>query len=76
MAGSNNEINVLQRSSVFARLVEGNAQEVCYENNDHQYDKGYYLADDIYLGWSTFVKTIHSLEEEKCQMFTKKIRDM
>jgi hypothetical protein len=38
--GSNNEINVLQRASVSARLVEGNAQEVCYENNDHQYNKG------------------------------------
>jgi hypothetical protein len=73
MTGSNDEINVLQRTSVSARLVEGNAQEVCYESNDHEYDKGYYLADDIYLRRSTFVKTIHSLEEEKCQMFTKNI---
>jgi hypothetical protein len=65
MADSHIDIDMVQRSPIFSRLVEGNAPVVNHQINGHSYDKDNYLVDGIYLDWSTLVKTIHAHEEEK-----------
>lgn len=71
MPGSHNDINVLHRSPLFAKLAEGKAPEVNYSINRHDYMMGYYLADGIYPSWATFVKTIPEPHGNKRKYFAK-----
>jgi hypothetical protein len=68
MPRSNNDINVLRHSPLFARQVPGEAPEVEFTVNGNKYDKGYYLADEIYPEWSAFVKTYRQpiTAKERC----------
>ena len=45
--GSNNDINVLNQSTVFINELKGQAPRVQYMVNGNQHILGYYLADGI-----------------------------
>jgi hypothetical protein len=47
MPGSCNDINVLDRSPLFAKLANGEAPLVTFEANGRTYNYGYYLADAL-----------------------------
>jgi hypothetical protein len=44
------------------------------KDNVHDYYMGYYLADDIYPTWSTFVKTIQESKVGR-ESFYKRIKE-
>ena len=73
LLGLNNDINVLERSPIFSELEQARASVVNYSINGHEYTMEYYLADGIYLKWSTFVKTIPSPQggKKKKLLFAK-----
>lgn len=71
MPGSNNDINVLERSPLFADLYCGRTVPVQFEINGRKYNAGYYLADGIYPPLSTLVQTISAPFGQKRKHFAK-----
>ncbi|XP_076956462.1 uncharacterized protein LOC143631656 [Bidens hawaiensis] len=57
VAGSNNDISVLNQSPLFNQILEGTARECNFTVNGNVYTKEYYLVDGIYPKWTTLVKS-------------------
>ncbi|XP_051179362.1 protein ALP1-like isoform X1 [Lolium perenne] len=62
LAGSNNDINVLNQSKLFVEELKGQAPIVSYRVNDRDYEHGYYLV-------AAFVKSIPMAQTEKHKLF-------
>ncbi|XP_065859533.1 uncharacterized protein [Euphorbia lathyris] len=66
VAGSNNDLNVLNRSTLFRDKLQGVAPDEHYTMNNKTYKMGYYLTDGIYSDWAAFVKCFpHAVEPKK-----------
>ncbi|XP_022031237.1 protein ALP1-like [Helianthus annuus] len=72
MAGANNDITVLQSSNLLDDVIDGVAPDTSFYENDVKYKYGYYLTDDIYPEWATFVKTLSCPDYEKRMYYKKK----
>lgn len=71
-AGSQNDIQVLNKSPLFIHAIKREAPRVSYTVNGTQYDMGYYLADGIYPEWAAFVKTIRKPQTEKHKLYAQR----
>ena len=71
LPGSLNDINILQRSHLFAQVANGKAPACNYTVNGYDYTMRYYLTDGIYPSWSTFVKTISDPTIKKHNFFAE-----
>jgi len=71
VAGSNNDINVLNQSPLFTEVIKGEAPRVQFSVNGKQYNTGYYLADGIYPEWAAFVKSVREPQLQKHKVYAK-----
>ncbi|GJW12280.1 ALP1-like protein [Tanacetum coccineum] len=69
VAGGNNDMSVLNNSPLFDDLLDDVALVAPFKYNGVAFEKGYYLADDIYLQWSSFVKSFMVANSEKNALF-------
>ncbi|XP_012834538.1 PREDICTED: uncharacterized protein LOC105955367 [Erythranthe guttata] len=72
LPGTNNDVNVLQKSTLFQALTNGTSIPVNYSIKGRNYDVGYYLADGIYPKWSTLVQSIRVPKCAKETYFVQK----
>nr|XP_043619833.1 uncharacterized protein LOC122591639 [Erigeron canadensis] len=70
--GSHNDINVFESSPILEEIINGLAPTAPFWANGNFYEKGYYLGDDIYPEYATFVKTFSDPIDEKRRHFKKK----
>jgi hypothetical protein len=71
VAGSNNDINILNQSTIFIKELKGQAPRVQYMVNGNQHNIGYFLADGIYPEWAVFVKSIRLPITEKEKLYAQ-----
>ncbi|KAK3218595.1 hypothetical protein Dsin_012565 [Dipteronia sinensis] len=71
MAGTNNDITVLDRSSLFDYLINDVAPPCNFEVKCHHYNMGYYLSNGIYPQYATLMQTISQPSSIKEKIFAK-----
>lgn len=69
VAGSNNDINVINQSPIFNEILDGGAPQCNFIVNGTEYNMGYYLADGIYPEWATLVKSFKYPQSPKMLEF-------
>jgi hypothetical protein len=69
--GSNNDINVLDRSSLLPEWFKITAKGAEYQINGVQYKGSYFLADGIYPDSTLFVKTVSNPQSAKLKHFAQ-----
>ncbi|XP_076925218.1 uncharacterized protein LOC143587959 [Bidens hawaiensis] len=72
VAGSNNDLNVIDQSPIFDDLIDGVEPPQAFFANGEHFKYGYYLVDGIYSEWGTLVQAYASPLSDKQKYFTKR----
>jgi hypothetical protein len=72
LPGSNNDLNVLDRSPLVHNMLTSEAIDFHFVVNGCEYNRYYLLTDGIYPPWSCFVQTIHEATDEKRKHFSSR----
>lgn len=70
--GSNNDINIVDRSLLIIKLLNRVAPNIGFIVNDHDYRRFYLLTDGIYPNYNIFMKTISNPQDAKRKCFAQK----
>ncbi|GJY00330.1 ALP1-like protein isoform X1, partial [Tanacetum coccineum] len=70
--GANNDINILDSSSLFDDLIDDKSHVASFVVNGVGFENGYYLAHGIYPQWATFVKSFTVANDAKHSYFKKR----
>jgi hypothetical protein len=60
-----NDINIPQWAALFTKLANGESPSVEFQADGRTYNMGYYLVDNVYPKWVTFVKALQNPHEKK-----------
>ncbi|KAJ9544694.1 hypothetical protein OSB04_024401 [Centaurea solstitialis] len=74
--GATNDIIVVNQSPVFNDLFEDKAPDSSFVANGTHYNHGYYLADGIYLEWTTFVKAFRYPHDDERRIHFKERQEL
>jgi hypothetical protein len=66
-----NDVSLLDRSPLVREMLKGEAGDLGFSVNGTLYPRYYLLADEVYPGWSCFVKTIEEPQDEMEQHFVE-----
>ena len=69
--GSNNDLNVLNRSPLLDRLLKGTMPSTEFTVNGATFTCPYYLVDGIYPEWAVFQSSISHPQGNKKKLFSK-----
>ncbi|XP_052625896.1 uncharacterized protein LOC111898164 [Lactuca sativa] len=72
VAGSNNDVNVLDQSPIFDDLLNEKTCDAPFTVNGNEYKYGYYLTDGIYPQYSIFVKAFRHPVEKRDKFFKRR----
>jgi len=67
----NDELYEFLDVACVVEMMNNNSEKIAFEVNRKQYSRYYLLADGIYSPWSCFVRSIHSLQDEKRPHYAK-----
>ena len=67
--GTNNDINILDKSPLFDDLLNGQAPTVKFKLNGIEFKSAYYLCDGIYPSWAVFVQSIPTASDQATKHF-------